>query len=80
MIQSENKWEITLDHRKLKTPNGQVLAVTSEPLARAIAAEWDAQTETIAQPIMHLVRMLVFVYVNIVYETLPLTVNCDFLI
>ncbi|KAH9638659.1 hypothetical protein HF086_013931 [Spodoptera exigua] len=54
VIQSEKKWEVTLDHRRLKTPNGQVLTVNSEPLARAIAAEWDAQTEVITQPTMHL--------------------------
>ncbi|KAJ0181986.1 hypothetical protein K1T71_002708 [Dendrolimus kikuchii] len=57
VVQSENKWEVTLDHRKLKTPNGRVLALTSEPLARAIAAEWDAQSETIAHPIMHLTAL-----------------------
>lgn len=57
IVQAESKWEVTLDHRKLKTPNGQVLAVTSEPLARAIAAEWDAQIETIAQPVMHLTAL-----------------------
>ncbi|XP_075991635.1 ATP synthase mitochondrial F1 complex assembly factor 2 homolog l(2)k14505 [Anticarsia gemmatalis] len=57
VIQSDNKWEITLDHRRLKTPNGRTLAVDSEPLARAIAAEWDAQTEHIAQPTMHLTAL-----------------------
>lgn len=54
-MQSDQKWEVTLDHRRLKTPSGQVLAVSSEPLARAIAAEWDAQTEIITLPTMHLV-------------------------
>uniref|UniRef100_A0A2A4IY97 ATP synthase mitochondrial F1 complex assembly factor 2 n=1 Tax=Heliothis virescens TaxID=7102 RepID=A0A2A4IY97_HELVI len=57
IVQSDSKWEVTLDHRRLKTPNGQVLAVNSEPLARAIAAEWDAQTEVIAQPVMHLTAL-----------------------
>lgn len=55
IVQNEKSWEITLDHRRLKTPNGCVLTVNTEPLARAIAAEWDAQTEYIAQPTMHLV-------------------------
>ncbi|CAB3230789.1 unnamed protein product [Arctia plantaginis] len=54
VVQSDNKWEVTLDHRRLKTPTGQVFAVNSEPLARAIAAEWDAQIEHIIQPTMHL--------------------------
>lgn len=55
IVQNENKWEVTLDHRRLKTPNGRALVVQSEPLARAIAAEWDAQAETISQATMHLV-------------------------
>ncbi|KAL4712925.1 hypothetical protein ACJJTC_011995 [Scirpophaga incertulas] len=57
IVQNENKWEITLDHRRLKTPNGCVLNVDSEPLARAIAAEWEAQIEVIAQPTMHLTAL-----------------------
>lgn len=47
---------MTLDHRKLKTPGGKTFYVESEPLALAVAAEWDAQRETIAQSTMHLVR------------------------
>ncbi|XP_059060450.1 ATP synthase mitochondrial F1 complex assembly factor 2 isoform X2 [Achroia grisella] len=54
IIQNENKWEVTLDQRRLKTPNGRILMVNSEPLAHAIAAEWDAQKDTIGQPTMHL--------------------------
>ncbi|CAH0603003.1 unnamed protein product [Chrysodeixis includens] len=57
VIQSDNKWEVTLDHRRLKTPIGKPLTVTSEPLARAIAVEWDAQTEHITLPSMHLTAL-----------------------
>lgn len=57
IVQNDSKWEVTLDHRRLKTPNGKALLVDSEPLARAIAAEWDAQTESIAQASMHLVNL-----------------------
>ncbi|XP_049868889.1 ATP synthase mitochondrial F1 complex assembly factor 2 [Pectinophora gossypiella] len=57
IVQNENKWEITLDHRRLKTPNGKVFSVPSEQLARAIAAEWDTQIETITQPTMHLTSL-----------------------
>ncbi|XP_028034197.1 ATP synthase mitochondrial F1 complex assembly factor 2-like isoform X2 [Bombyx mandarina] len=56
VIQNDNKWEVTLDHRRLKTPNGNVLTVGNEPLARAVAVEWDSQNETISQATMHLVR------------------------
>ena len=38
---------ITLDGRQVKTPQGQVFKVSSQPLADAICAEWDAQGETI---------------------------------
>lgn len=40
---------VTLDGRTLKTPMGQTLALPSQHLAYAIAAEWDAQ-EKILKP------------------------------
>lgn len=58
IVQNEKNWEVTLDHKRLKTPNGKVLTVNTEPLARAIAAEWDAQQEHIAQPTMHIVHLI----------------------
>ncbi|KAJ2953764.1 hypothetical protein O0L34_g1391 [Tuta absoluta] len=57
IIQNDSKWEVTLDHRRLKTPNGQVFSVANEQLARAIAAEWDSQKESIAPPTMHLTAL-----------------------
>lgn len=57
IVQNEKKWEVTLDHRRLKTPNGRVLLIDSEPLARAIAVEWDSQTDVIVQPTMHLTAL-----------------------
>ncbi|XP_047544559.1 ATP synthase mitochondrial F1 complex assembly factor 2 [Vanessa atalanta] len=57
IVQNEKNWEVTLDHRRLKTPNGRVLTVNNEPLARAIAIEWDAQIEHIARPTMHLTAL-----------------------
>lgn len=44
---SEAGWEILLDERPVKTPARAALAVPTEALALAIAAEWDAQGETI---------------------------------
>jgi chaperone required for assembly of F1-ATPase len=58
---AEGKYEITLDQRKLKTPRGNLFTVNSEPLAIAIATEWDAQKEKINQSTMHLVRIFVVV-------------------
>lgn len=54
LYNEEGKYEITLDQRKLKTPKGTVLQVESEPLAIAIATEWDHQKETINRSNMHL--------------------------
>lgn len=56
IISSNGRYEITLDQRKLKTPKGAPFYVESEPLAVAVATEWDAQKETIDRSSMHLVR------------------------
>ncbi|KAJ6649694.1 ATP synthase mitochondrial F1 complex assembly factor 2 [Pseudolycoriella hygida] len=52
-----NQYEITLDNRKLKTPNGAQFVVRSEPLAIAVAAEWNAQKETVERSTMHLTAL-----------------------
>jgi len=57
LYNGNNQYEITLDNRKLKTPNGGQFVVRSEPLAIAIAAEWNAQKENIDRSKMHLVGM-----------------------
>lgn len=57
-VQSNKDYEITLDNRKLKTPAGEILRVSSEPLALAVANEWDAQHETILVSSMHIVSII----------------------
>ncbi|XP_055596411.1 ATP synthase mitochondrial F1 complex assembly factor 2 [Uranotaenia lowii] len=57
IITSNGKYEITLDQRKLKTPKGSPFFVESEPLAIAIATEWDAQKEVIDRSKMHLTAL-----------------------
>ncbi|KAK0179813.1 hypothetical protein PV327_005529 [Microctonus hyperodae] len=57
ILQSGDKYEITLDQRKLKTPKGKVFEVTSKPLALAVAMEWDSQEETINRSNMHLTAL-----------------------
>ena len=57
-MQSNNEFEITLDNRKVKTPGGQIFRVSSEPLALAVANEWDAQSDKILVSSMHLVSIL----------------------
>lgn len=58
MLYNDGKYEITLDHRKLKTPKGQLLQVESEPLAIALATEWDNQKETVNRSGMHLTSLV----------------------
>jgi len=57
ILASGDKYEITLDQRKLKTPKGRVLEVSSKPLALAIAMEWDSQKDTINRSNMHLTAL-----------------------
>ncbi|EDW02852.1 ATP synthase mitochondrial F1 complex assembly factor 2 [Drosophila grimshawi] len=47
-------YEVTLDHRKLKTPNGTLFTVKSEPLAIAVATEFDSQKDHIERSRMHI--------------------------
>lgn len=54
---SDGKYEITLDQRKLKTPRGTLLTVESEPLALAIATEWNSQKDTVERSTMMLTSL-----------------------
>lgn len=58
VLYNDGKFEVTLDQRKLKTPKGTTLQVESEPLAIAVATEWDAQKEIINQSNMHLTSLV----------------------
>lgn len=53
---AEDGWEVLLDDRPLRTPGKQPLILPTEPLARAIADEWDAQTDLIDPLSMPLTR------------------------
>jgi chaperone required for assembly of F1-ATPase len=50
-------WGVALDGRPLRTPARRELSVPSEPLAAAIAAEWDAQATDIRPETMPLTRL-----------------------
>ncbi|KAH8282841.1 hypothetical protein KR054_010128 [Drosophila jambulina] len=54
VLSSDGGYEVVLDHRKLKTPKGSPFVVRSEPLAIAVATEFDAQKEHIERSRMHL--------------------------
>jgi len=53
----EGGFGITLDGKALKTPAKGPLVLPTEALARAIADEWDAQTETIRPGSMRLMQL-----------------------
>lgn len=55
--QGEGGFEISLDRRKLKTPQGKLFVVPSEALAIAVATEWDSQQDTIKLFSMHLTTL-----------------------
>ncbi|XP_043274448.1 ATP synthase mitochondrial F1 complex assembly factor 2 [Venturia canescens] len=57
ILASGDKFEITLDQRKLKTPKGKVFEVSSKPLALAVALEWDSQEDIIDRSNMHLTAL-----------------------
>ncbi|KAJ8954377.1 hypothetical protein NQ318_011050, partial [Aromia moschata] len=57
ILRTEGKFEITLDQRRLKTPKGNLFVVESEPLALAVATEWNAQRNKISQSKMHLTTL-----------------------
>ncbi|KAL3282374.1 hypothetical protein HHI36_005560 [Cryptolaemus montrouzieri] len=57
VLKSDGKYEIVLDQRKLKTPKGNIFAIESEPLALAVATEWDSQKDKILRSKMHITTL-----------------------
>lgn len=55
--ESEAGFQILLDGRPIRTPAGQKLAVPSQALAAAIAAEWNAQGETIVPATLPMTKL-----------------------
>ncbi|XP_006821816.1 ATP synthase mitochondrial F1 complex assembly factor 2-like [Saccoglossus kowalevskii] len=54
VTQNDSIFEINLDNRKLKTPMGNIFTVPNEPLAIAVATEWDSQAKLIQRHTMYL--------------------------
>ncbi|MCW8835913.1 MAG: ATPase [Rhodospirillales bacterium] len=54
---TDGGYSVTLDGRRIKTPMGRSLIVSSRDLAAAIAEEWDAQPEEIRPESMPLMRL-----------------------
>jgi chaperone required for assembly of F1-ATPase len=53
---ADDGFAVTLDGRPIRTPSGRIVAVPVRPLAEAIAAEWQAQGETLDPLTMPLTR------------------------
>src|SRR5256714_3469763 len=56
VAEAEGGFSITLDGKPIKTPSGKVVAAPRREIAAAIAAEWQAQGETIEPLTMPLTR------------------------
>ena len=54
VISAGGQYEVTLDSKKLKTPNGATFCINSEPLALAVAHEWNSQKDQVVTSQMHL--------------------------
>lgn len=55
--ESEDGFVVHLDGRPVRTPGGRFLLLPSRPLAEAIAAEWQAQVETVKPATMPLTQL-----------------------
>jgi chaperone required for assembly of F1-ATPase len=57
VVEEDGGHIVMLDHRRLRTPGRATLALPDRLVAEAVAAEWDAQTETINAALMPLTRI-----------------------
>ncbi|XP_061165970.1 ATP synthase mitochondrial F1 complex assembly factor 2-like [Saccostrea echinata] len=69
IVQNQGWFEVNLDQRKLRTPSGNLFQVPSEPLALAIATEWNSQKDTIKRQSMHLTTLSNTVLDNPMHRT-----------
>ncbi|KAK8725760.1 hypothetical protein OTU49_010466 [Cherax quadricarinatus] len=66
---TDSIYEVNLDHRKLKTPLGNVLQVPNYGLALAIAHEWASVKDKIHPSLLHLTGLAFSVIDNVNHET-----------
>ncbi len=66
---AEGGFHVTLDGRPIRTPSGRVVVIPVEELAEAVAAEWQAQGETIDPTTMPLTRFANSVVQSVVDRT-----------
>jgi chaperone required for assembly of F1-ATPase len=56
LIETDGVFAVTLDGKPIKTPSGKTVAVPKRAIAEAMAAEWEAQKETIDPLTMPMTR------------------------
>jgi chaperone required for assembly of F1-ATPase len=56
VIETDGGFAVALDGKPIKTPSGKVVAVPSRVIAETMAAEWEAQKETIDPTSMPMTR------------------------
>jgi chaperone required for assembly of F1-ATPase len=57
VVETPDGFAVTLDGKSVRTPSGKPLAAPNRAIAEGIAAEWDAQKETINPLTMPLTRL-----------------------
>src|SRR5260221_11384148 len=57
IAEADGGFAVTLDGRPIRTPSGRPVIAPTRGIAEAIAAEWNAQTETIDPLNMPLTRL-----------------------
>ncbi len=53
----KNQYGVKLDQKNLRTPLRKMFLVPSEPLALAVAEEWQAQGDVVKPSLMHLTSL-----------------------
>jgi chaperone required for assembly of F1-ATPase len=57
IVAADQGFAVELDGKPIRTPAGRILGAPSEPVAEAIAAEWDAQRDLVDPAMMPLTRL-----------------------
>jgi chaperone required for assembly of F1-ATPase len=71
--EAEGSFTVTLDNRPIRTPSGRIITIPSRAIAEAVAAEWEAQQETINPLTMPMTRFANSVVEAVVDRTAAVT-------
>src|SRR5271157_2125775 len=73
----EGGWRVLLDGRPVRTPARRLLVAPSHPLATALAAEWNAQAETINPATMPLTRLANAIIDGVIAAPVPVAAEIE---